>query len=198
MGDMFHEDVQEDDISKIFYQMAWNAPWHTYLVLTKRVWRMKEYVARWSITENIWLGCTICYQQEADEKIPILLSIPAAHRWISIEPILSEINLDAFICGNDECRKYFTRNQSTKALSICCPYCHHVDEYVDDKHIQILNRIDWVVVGSETGPGARPCDPDWIRSIRDQCKDTNVPLFVKQVGRQIPDDLNIKEYPTWR
>lgn len=60
-----------------------------------------------------------------------------------------------------------------------------------------LNTIDWAIVGGETGPGARPMDPDWARSIRDQCAAAGVPFFMKQMarGEPIPDDLMIREFP---
>jgi protein gp37 len=96
-------------------------------------------------------------QQIADARIPILFQIPAAKRFVSIEPMLKPIQLG------------FGHNP----------------------------LIDWVIVGGETGPGARLMDPDWARSIREQCKAAGAPFFMKQMTNKasIPDDLMIREYP---
>lgn len=103
MGDLFHEDVPDEFIESIFRMMA-IARHHLFLVLTKRANRMKEwftwghrrgmYEHPYNVSKNIWLGVTVCNQPEADEKIPLLLQIPAAVYFISIEPMLGPINLN--------------------------------------------------------------------------------------------------------
>ena len=174
MGDLFHKDVPFEFIDKVFQTMAlcWgnqtyrnrSYPNHTFQVLTKRPERMLEYMSgdvlkRWGggapifgPLSNVWLGVTVCNQKEADEKIPILLQTPAAVRFISIEPCLGEIIID--------------------------PYLHPIDS----QGRQYPPALDWVILGGESGPGARPMHPDWARSVRDQCKAANVPFFFKQWG----------------
>jgi protein gp37 len=91
---------------------------------------------------NVWLGTSVEDQRAADERIPHLLQTPAAVRFLSVEPLLGPVDLDA-------------------------------------------PGYDWVIVGGESGPGARPCDVAWIRSIVEQCKAAGVPAFVKQMGARL-------------
>jgi protein gp37 len=159
-NDLFHEDVPvnflEDTLATITL-----CPQHTFLILTKRAQRLnlmtrdRLRVSRtdtWPI-KNLWLGVTVCNQEEADEKIPILLKIPAAHRWVSIEPMLGQIDLD----------------QTCPGKPVENGWCWR-------------EGLDCVVLGGESGPKARPLHPDWARSVRDQCQAAKVPFFFKQWG----------------
>ncbi len=133
-------------------------PQHIFLILTKRPRRMLEFVKdvavpNYGIVKNIWLGCTVCNQAEADEKIPILLQIPAAVRWVSIEPMMGPINLSWEL---------------------------------DHPQRTALSQLSWIVLGGETGPGARPMHPEWVRSVRDQCQAAGVPFFFKSWGEFLP------------
>lgn len=105
MGDLFHEDVQWNWLDGMFSTM-YHAPQHTYLILTKRPQAAFDYFnsprisgsvrkTNEFLTDNLWLGVTVENQQAADERIPILLQIPAVKRFISIEPMLSEIKFSA-------------------------------------------------------------------------------------------------------
>ena len=136
----------------------------TFMLLTKRPERMKkaiEYMNWQDIPPNIWLGVTAENQRTADERIPIFLQIPAAVRFVSVEPMLSEMEIIQYMIRPDQ------------------------------------PVVDWVICGGETGPGARPMNPDWARSLRDQCKDAGVPFFMKKMsgGGQPPDDLMIRNNP---
>ncbi len=182
MGDLFHEDCPDEWIDKVFSVMG-GAEQHTFQVLTKRAARMRSYMtggrahkawnARRLETEafpprNVWLGVSTERQQEADERIPHLLKTPAAVRFISAEPLLAPISLrwakwDDWTDGNGQRR---TR--------------------VD--HLDGARMLDWVIVGGESGPNARPMQPDWVRSLRDQCADAGVPMFFKQWGEWAPYD----------
>ena len=146
MGDLFHEDVPDDFINSIFEIMEspfYGGNHHTYLILTKRPARILDghfkHFAQWP---NIWLGVTAENQKRADERVPILLKIPARIRFVSIEPILKPVIL----------WKYFA-----------------------------FNGIHWVIAGCESGPGRRPAQTDWFRSLRDQCQEAGVPFFLKQM-----------------
>ena len=160
MGDLFHEDVPFDYIDQIFAIMALT-PQHTYQVLTKRPERMNQYMenppALWPLP-NVWLGVTAENQEQADKRIPILIDTPAAVRFVSIEPMLGEINLQKL-----------HRKMVNGAPAYPCnePY---------------LFDLDWVIVGGETGANARPMHPDWVRSIKEQCEEAKVPFFFKQWG----------------
>lgn len=109
---------------------------------------------------NVWLGTSVEDQERADERIPILLDTPAAVRFLSCEPLLSNIDLwDA---------RYKTLNKEGRTGAVTEWKGH---------------GVDWVIIGGESGPKARPCYVDWIRSIKDQCVAAQVPVFVKQLGK---------------
>jgi protein gp37 len=188
MGDLFHEDVPDDFIFKVFEVMS-NAQFffgHAFMVLTKRPARMKNIIEqiRLSIEEqkkpklmpdgtrwhelhftfplqNIWLGVSAENQDAADERIPILLEIPAAVRFVSVEPMLGPIDMTQAIYGENP--------GPMSAFG-------HTDGFGYEANIQ------WVIAGGETGPGARPIHPEWIRDLRDQCTIANVPFFFKSWG----------------
>lgn len=167
MGDLFHEDVPFMEIAKIFGHMH-TAYWHTYLLLTKRPKRMAEFL-KWFVGPewrgawpneypHLWLGVTAENQARADERIPTLLQIPAAVRFVSIEPCLSDINLGPYLW-----------------------------DYYDQGSRRPLNKLHQVICGGETGPGARPMHPGWVRSLRDQCRAAGTPFFFKSWGDWIND-----------
>ena len=114
MGDLFHDDVPNDFLIRVWSVMV-NNPIHTFLLLTKRPENALKfynlYTESWR-SNNIWIGVTAENQREADKRIPILLQIPAAIRFVSVEPMLSEIDikpyinaLDWVICGGETGRK---------------------------------------------------------------------------------------------
>jgi len=163
MGDLFHKNVPFEFIKRI-WDVAVKCPQHTLYILTKRVDRalqFSQYMAGYdhiSIAEwprNVWLGISCSTQAEADMNIPILLDIPAAVRYVSFEPLFVTIN-DA---GQVEKRR---------KRGVLGTWWWH--------------DIDWVIVGGESGSGARPMHPDWVRNIRDQCIAAKVPFFFKQWG----------------
>lgn len=175
MGDLFHPDVPYSFIDEIFNVMfEAGGDKHIYLILTKRPERMRKYIQTYedwdySETPHIWLGVTAENQQRADERIPILLQTPAAVRFVSVEPMLGPVDLEAACWGEGKKRPP-----------------------IDIQARQIANPIalDWIICGGETGPKARPMHPDWARSLRDQCKNAGVPFFFKQWGEWGPNWLN--------
>lgn len=176
MGDLFHLGVDFGMVHEVF-DVMWQSPHHTFLVLTKRPERMFEFMTQKNIQnmygnewplKNVWLGVSCENQARADERIPILLQIPAAVRWVSIEPMLGPVVLR---------RKANDENEMIQMALM-----GRLDEY--SRPVQ--RGIDWVVVGAETGPGARPMHPDWVRSVRDQCQAAGVPFFFKQWGEWAP------------
>jgi protein gp37 len=177
MSDLFHEDVGWDFIDEVFGVMA-TAPQHTFQVLTKRPRRMLEFVASLSRTPsvrnglvpwplpNVWLGVSVEDQAAADERIPLLFQMPAAVRFLSMEPLLGPVDLEHLPSHSGIGRHLDALNNGG---------CQDAD---------VSARIDWVIVGGESGPGARPFEIPWARSIVQQCKAADVAVFVKQLGAQ--------------
>ncbi|MBX6396585.1 MAG: phage Gp37/Gp68 family protein, partial [Alicyclobacillaceae bacterium] len=210
MSDLFHEALPDEFIDRVFAVMAL-AEWHTFQILTKRPKRMHEYMktgSRWEYVlhaanqirptpnlsdwplPNVWLGVSVENQKAADERIPFLLQTPAAVRFLSCEPLLGPVDLSEFKPFGCKPRE-----------AIGCPE----------------PAIDWVIIGGESGPRARPMYPEWARSLRDQCQESGVPVFVKQLGSawakqtgakdakggdwdEWPEDLRVREWPlrSWR
>lgn len=203
MSDLFHEAVPDAFIERVFSVMGL-AERHTFQVLTKRPDRMLawfqarrfdvkgaailqteigecHYAMPWPLP-NVWLGVSAEDQATADARIPLLLQTPAAVRFVSAEPLLGPIDLSAFcgtaLCNEDECRQI-------RAMA-SWPFdgdgirrCGCGSSAVIEK-----TGIDWVIVGGESGPKARPCDVAWVESIVRQCQTAGVPVFVKQLGAE--------------
>ncbi len=232
MGDLFHEDVTDEMIDKVFAIMA-SSGRHTFMLLTKRPQRAHEWFQRvsdgakkaknmyqsalidyysrndvdlsephqvpaaptgelrfiydsmrdikpemtieerfsgksigechwrgWPL-DNVWLGVTAENQAMADERIPILLQIPAAKHFASLEPLLKPVDV----------RPYLPRKWTLA--------CH---DYPTERTI----GLDGIVAGGESGPGARPSHPDWFRKVRDDCAAAGVPFTFKQWGEFVP------------
>lgn len=176
-GDLFHEDVPDEWILDVFTVMA-IAGHHTFQVLTKRAARMRDFVSRPDILEdiyanwytfsggarevqswplhNVWLGCSAEDQTRYDQRRYWLDDTPAAVRFWSIEPMLGPIDMGI--------------------------------EFV---------RPSWVIAGGESGKDARPMHPDWVRSIRDQCSIAGVPFFFKQWGSYLPSGQQMADGRPW-
>ncbi len=196
MGDLFHWDVGYSFAVRVWKTMA-ACPQHTFCILTKRPLSMEVMLDTQReqgacVLNNVWLGTSVENQEAADERIPHLLKTPAAVRFLSLEPLLGPVDLGAALspcdgCGNQGSTLYIPEEAGA---SLCLDAC---TQNGDDGPV-----IDWVIVGAETGPGARPMDPDWARDIRDQCKAAELPFFFKKMsgGKPTPPDLMIQEYPT--
>ncbi len=197
MSDLFHEDVPEKFIDQVFAVMAL-CPQHTFQVLTKRPERMRDYMMRTTgpgnvLTRviaaaqriemlrgqskpdgpgwpwrNVWLGVSVEDQATADERIPLLLETPAALRWVSYEPALGQVD--------------FTGS-------------HWWDHRYEWWPKLFDKPLDWIVVGGESGPGARPFDVAWARSTVEQCKAAEVACFVKQLGARPKGDWGAGKLP---
>jgi protein gp37 len=138
MSDLFHENVPECFIHKVFDIMT-RTPQHHYQVLTKRAEHLVETSGSLPWPDNVWMGVTV-ENNDYTHRIDLLRKVPARVKFISIEPLLGPITkLD-------------------------------------------LREIDWVIVGGESGPGARQMRPEWVIEIRDQCREAGGPFFFKQWG----------------
>ncbi|MEC4837497.1 phage Gp37/Gp68 family protein [Mycobacteroides chelonae] len=194
MSDLFHDKVPDEYIAEVFAVMAC-AYQHTFQVLTKRHGRMKSLLSsadfvsmvdkeslaydrsplghraiKWPL-RNVWLGVSAENQQWADIRIPALLDTPAAVRFVSGEPLLGPIELK--------------QHWLHPVMREPSPENHAVGRRIGKANG--VGFIDWVIVGGESGPGARPMHPDWARSLRDQCVAAGVPFLFKQWGEWAPN-----------
>ena len=178
MSDLFHEDVPDEFISAVWMRML-SSPRHIFMILTKRAQRMLEIVPKlfndlftgeYHIPNNIWLGVTAENQATADYRIPLLLQTPAAVRFVSVEPMLEEINL-------------LQINASDK--DECCILFPLAGEFTCDGRNEPLpirgGGISWVICGCESGPGARLMKMSWAAYLKHQCVFAGVPFFLKQM-----------------
>lgn len=194
-SDLFHEDVDINFVNSAVGIMS-STKQHTFLILTKRPERMKGYFYNYedagiNLTDfisNVWIGVTAENQEQADKRIPILLQIPAAKRFVSIEPMLGPVDIVKYMghqthkckCGwHDTQEKLLPRGNSW--------LCFNCGEYTENH-----NGLDAVILGGESGHKARPMHKEWAQSIRDQCKAAGVPFFFKNWGNyKGPGDYNI-------
>jgi protein gp37 len=181
--DPFDEEVPIEWLAD-FLQLIHDTPHLDWLLLTKRpeLWatRLRQVIAlpdgadrtlaiAWfngTPPANVWLGTSVENQKWADQRIPELLKIPAKVRFLSVEPLLGPINTAWFI----------GRDGWTDGLGV--------------------DHVHWVIVGGESGPGARPCNVEWVRAIVRQCRAAGVPCFVKQLGAFVTsDNVNMDDWP---
>lgn len=216
MGDLFHPDVPDEFIDRVFAVMTL-CPQHTFQVLTKRAERMHLYLCNARLSCNVvaasnrtamgeectahspilatlasisrsfphrlpvpppntWLGVTCENQAAADERIPLLLKTPAAVRFVSMEPMLGPVDIERYMLSDYDKAAHNSQMTGNECRT---------------------NKLDWVIVGGESGPGARPCHPDWVRSIRDQCVARNVPFHFKQWGDAVEYGCALDGHP-WK
>jgi len=222
MSDLFHEAVPDNFIDQVLAIMMLT-PRHIFQVLTKRPERMRDYLTgpdlydrvldaanmirrthpkhrldeipidnpATAFARHIWWGVSVENQEAADARIPVLLKTPVAMHWVSMEPLLGPIDLEEVRVGmNGPLRSYGGTGSLTP-------------------------RLDWIVCGGESGPGARVLHVDWARALLTQCREARIPFFMKQMGAvfndgqftlklkhragadtaEWPEDLRVREYP---
>lgn len=163
MGDLFHEKISNHFIAKVYNVMA-RTP-HIYQVLTKRTKRMLDLV-NWFVKnrggpfENIWHGATIEDQPMVNLRLPDLLNVKSVLHYVSCEPLLGDVFLGDAL--------EIAKEKATGRIV----------------HSGWKPELDWVIVGGETGPGARECREEWIENLWLQCKQSSVPFFFKGKGRK--------------
>ncbi len=189
MFDLFHEAIPVVFLGRVFGMMA-KCPQHTFQVLTKRANYMQSILSRvvkysdkyihWPLP-HVWLGVSVEDQKRADERIALLSQMPAAVRFLSVEPQLEEIRIP--LAGR--CRACGTLNYHD---GLTCEGCGKA---------VFVDRIDWVICGGESGPGARPFNLAWAESLLAQCRAAGVPFFMKQLGTNpIGDFFPLTRHPT--
>jgi protein gp37 len=222
LSDLFYDERPDEDIDRVFAVMAL-AQWHVFQILTKYPERMLCWFNRdgrqrrnsvynrafllssvqqlpvpnqWPLP-NLWLGVSVEDQKHADERIPLLLRTPAALRFVSYEPALGPVDFTRI--GNG------SRFDGTRGKDVLRRW----------DRLTEMQSLDWIIVGGESGPGARSCNIEWIRSAVQQCKAARVPVFCKQAGSfalldgerlmlkdrkggnmsELPSDIQIREMP---
>lgn len=197
MSDLFHPQVPFSFIAAVFGVMAM-CPQHTFQVLTKRPEVAADFFAwltdenpvdtlihhavhngikadqiprgvlaqsRWPL-RNVHVGVSVEDQQTANERVPLLLQLPAHVRWVSYEPALELVNFHAIqIPGAKEGLRFSS-----------LVHAH------DERYGSSDNLLDWIVIGGESGAGARPFEVGWVYSLLEQVHDTECTIFPKQLG----------------
>jgi len=177
LADVFDNEAPIEWRADLFALIS-NTPSLDWLLLTKRIGNVRNMVPLPWLTKwppNVWMGATVVNQDEAQRDIPKLLNVPAKIRFLSIEPILGEIDLTKI-----------ERTQSPGYFGDCLQWYHRP---FSDRYNK-WQGIDWVIVGGESGPRARPMHPSWVRSLRDQCVAADVPFLFKQWGEFAPNWFN--------
>lgn len=176
MSDLFHESVPDSQVLQVLSTINTH-PQHTFLVLTKRAWKLKRFNAHYP--PNLWLGCSASTQRDLVTVAKDLQECDARIKWLSLEPLLGPLNLLDVLRG-------------------------HVKKQGNDEFY--IPAIDWVVVGCESGPKRRECRFDWVRDIAVDCSRTKIPLWVKQLQittknivvddvDEFPIELQIRQMP---
>ncbi len=181
LADVFDNEVPEHWRWDLF-RLIDKTPHLDWLLLTKRIGNAlamlndaasavaNEHVgaAEWDRApwSNVWLGASIVNQAEADRDIPKLLATPAAARFLSMEPLLGPVNLRSLTLNGGGGFDALTGGPVSA---------------------RDWPGLDWVIVGGESGPSARPMHPDWARSLRAQCNAAGVPFFFKQWGEWVDE-----------
>lgn len=213
LGDLFHDDVPDDFLLDVFRVMH-RVRRHTYQVLTKRPERMADFARRlcWDqkrdevylaaaggrpylpLAPHVWLGTSVENQEWADRRVPVLLKVPAAVRFLSVEPMLGPVDLTEWL--------HIDTDVSPG------PHGEGVEKYVGQ-------QLHWVIVGGESGPSARPFHLEWVRDLLRQTSGSDVKVWVKQLGtrafeggrpfrtkdsagrekREWPKDLRVQQMP---
>jgi protein gp37 len=218
MGDLFHDDVPAEFVEDVFEVMS-QCRQHCFLVLTKRPQNIQaklyeqigtspRLLGGGDFLPNVWVGVTAENQAAADERIPVLLQVPAAKRFVSCEPLLGPVDLGLNSETCDCCPRVSSRwvrlhgmvradfgVLNPKAVALRGVYRAQSNRHgalavetpggplgIKPAEFEALPSLDWVICGGETGPGARPLHPDWARSLRDQCKAAGVRFFFKSHG----------------
>ena len=192
LADVFDEEVPDewrDDLRRLMHSTP-NLDW---LILTKRVEKMVDYFEQepfFFMGANLWMGVSVEDQKSADYRIPYLFRIPAAVRFVSYEPALGPVDF-GWVGTNAH---YDSLNGAALFGYIQKPRPPVTGwEAVGYPEFGVVGhvKLDWIIMGGESGPGARPMHPDWARSVRDQCQAAGVPFFFKQWGewRQIRTPL---------
>lgn len=197
LADVFDNQVPERWRWDLWHYIQ-QTPHLDWLLLTKRPQNISKMLPTEEIGApawgngwpNVWLGTTAENQAEADRRIPHLLAAPAAVRFLSCEPLLGALDLTHIPLVP---RVPGSLRAGIHINALAGRYVESGLDYIGPWDINgpcptdwPARRLNWVIAGGESGPGARPMHPDWARSLRDQCRGAGVPFFFKQWGEWLP------------
>lgn len=212
MGDLFADGITDEQIAAVFGVMA-ACPQHTFCILTKRAERMARWFdfaqrprgttvpvylkavadgeiegfprdvpshldkTPWPLP-NVWVGISASTQAELDARAPHLLRCPAAVRFVSLEPLIAPVSLQK------ECLAYEFGRYPFPTLE-------------SEWRTTLADALDLVIVGGESGPGARPMDVAWVRSLRDECVEARTCFYYKQTSGVRPEKRPLLDGRQW-
>lgn len=167
MSDLFHDQVPLSYIQQVFSVMR-ETPQHTYQILTKRSGRMWAVSDQIDWPDNVWMGVSV-ESPKYIQRVVHLLNTNAKVKFVSYEPALEYVNFE------------YPLELWPNGPPMCCSgiECGCMGKPTEPP---LLYGLDWIIVGGESGPGARPFDLDWARGVVGVCKGTRVKCFVKQMG----------------
>lgn len=189
-ADWADQEVPEEWRYDLFHLLD-QIKWLDILLLTKRIkdaelFFQRRYGFDCPLPAHFWVGATACNQPELNSVMATLQHIRARVKWLSLEPLLDPV------------------------------FLHTAGALIQGPNLMVKrNRVDWVVVGGESGPKfegdvAAPFDPEWVRSLAQECRQGGIPLFVKQMGsrpvtldlpgkgddpKTWPQDLQVEQFP---
>lgn len=204
MGDIFHEDVPDSFIDKIFAVMAL-CPQHTFQILTKRPERMRDYFNSFnshSGCERGYVNCAWADQKFGinDKQIDAIGSVPKGlpNVWlgVSVEDQATADGRIPFLLETPAAIRFMSAEPLLESLNVAWALSRNPMKiaagFLERGHfspgLEKLRGLNWAIAGGESGPDARPMHPDWVRSIRDQCADAKTAFFFKGWGAWTPEE----------
>lgn len=187
-SDLFHKQVPDGFILRVYEQIL-RAPWHTFVILTKRPERTQEWLQYYGAIgkplPNLWLGVSCSTQAEVDRMVPILLDTPAALRFVSLEPLIEAVDVSRWLYPMEHCPSYDGGCRRPENPAGCADESKPADPASCAKGwcIYPYKTLDWVIAGSESinGRPGRAALPSWFYDLRDQCVRARLPYFCKQI-----------------
>lgn len=185
LTDVFHPDC--DSFRDEMWDIIRKCPQHTFQILTKRPERILDHLPEdWGYGwDNVWLGTSVGSQQGIKRALDLLINLRAITKtlFLSLEPLHGEINFRwAFVAPIEKRRKVLFEGKMVTTTS----------------QYELLMNLDWVIVGGESGNETgkyryRPCKIEWIQNIVNECRKSNIPVFVKQLGTHLSKELRLKD-----
>lgn len=218
LADVFEDHPQVAPWREELFALIEQTPHLDWQLLTKRPENLRKFLPQKWLAEprpNVWLGTTVEDRARAVARVTHLLATPAAVHFLSMEPLLEDVDLTDIVDYEDECGtcREPVRFDALRA-SLWCACC------IEGREPSALAKVSWVIVGGESGPGARPFNIDWARLTVARCADAEVACFVKQMGsnpimepgpitwpcvdragadtEEWPEDLRVQEFPEVR
>jgi len=184
MADIFHKSVPDEWVDKML-AIAALCPQHTFQILTKRPARMMAYFSHPDRLTEINFQISKILKEPFEIYQSRLLKLPLPNVWLGV-------SVENQLAANTRI-KFLTQTPAAVRFLSCEPLLERLNlsKWVFDRSETDITPIDWVIVGGESGSGSRPCHLNWIRSIVDQCYQSNTPVFVKQLGSNAIDSVPI-------